>query len=95
MTDQEKKKTKRTYIKHYKKLNKEQCKALIGINNYKILATYGDFDIYECLEKPGELAIKKTPRDEGVYSEYKMDYMVTTEWLLAMVKEYKALWNEK
>ncbi len=95
MTIKEEKPKAKSPTKHFKKLNKAQCRELIGINNFKMLATYGDFDIYECLERPGEFAIRKTPKDETVYTEYKMDFMVTKEWLLSLVKEYKEIWNEK
>ena len=85
----------RHYIKHFKKLTKAQMRQLIGINNYKILATYGNIDVLECLEKPGYLAVRKIPRDETIYTEYKIDYMTSRDGLLNIVRELKEIWNEK
>lgn len=79
----------------FKRLSKAQAGVVLGINNFKVLATYGEYDIYECIEYPGEYALKRISRIEPVLPYSKIDTISTVAGIQSYIQMLKEEYNEK
>lgn len=95
MTDKEKRIGDKFNGTKFKRLTKAQAGVVLGINNFKVLATYGEYDIYECIEYPGEYAMKRTSRIEPVLPYSKIDTISTVAGIQSYIQMLKEEYNEK
>ncbi len=79
----------------FKRLTKAQACVVLGTNNFKVLATYGEYDIYESIEYPGEYAMKRISRIEPVLPYSKIDTISTVAGIQSYIQMLKEEYNEK